>query len=93
MIATANNDNGILTVEEVARELRCSRAHVYKAIAGKIRGITTIPAICMGRRKLVQRASLEVWKKRNETAGAVDGIVQESPEVDAARCMKGNAHA
>jgi excisionase family DNA binding protein len=92
VFTTTNNGNGILTVDEVARELRCSKAHVYKAIAGKVRGITALPAICMGRRKLVQRSSFEVWKKRNE-AGAVDGIVQGSPEVDAARCMKGNAHA
>ena len=29
----------ILTVAEVAVELRCSKAHVYNAIAGKVDGV------------------------------------------------------
>lgn len=45
----------ILTVAEVAARLRCSKAHVCNAINGKVRGITPLPAISMGRRKLVRR--------------------------------------
>lgn len=59
----------ILTAEEVARELRCSVAHVYHAIAGKIRGVSPLPAIQMGRRKLVRREALERWKLENERNG------------------------
>ena len=58
--------NEILTVAEVAVELRCSKAHVYNAIAGKVRGITPLPAISMGRRRLVRRSALEQWKSANE---------------------------
>jgi hypothetical protein len=68
----------ILTVAEVAIELRCSRAHVYNAIAGKVEGVRPLPAISMGRRKLVRRSSLEVWKRENET-----GILSASSEIDA----------
>jgi excisionase family DNA binding protein len=68
----------ILTVAEVATELRCSRAHVYNAIAGKVVGVQRLPAISMGRRKLVRRSSLELWKRENETC-----ILSASSEIDA----------
>ncbi len=58
--------NQILTVKEVARELRCSKAHVFNAIAGRLRNVTRLPAIRMGRRKLVRRSSLEAWIETNE---------------------------
>lgn len=56
----------VLTIPEVARHLRCSKAHVYNAINGKVEGVTPLPAIRMGRRKLVRRSSLEAWKRANE---------------------------
>jgi excisionase family DNA binding protein len=56
----------ILCVDEVAEDLRCSKAHVYNAINGKIQGVTKLPAICMGRRKLIRRSALEAWKRANE---------------------------
>ncbi len=59
--------NEILTVAEVSVEPRCSKAHVYNAIAGKVRGVTPLPAISMGRRRLVRRAALELWKTANES--------------------------
>jgi excisionase family DNA binding protein len=82
----------ILTVKDVAVNLRCSKAHVYKAIAGTVAGVSPLPAIPMGRRFLVRRNALECWKRSNEQGGFND-IVPSSPEVDAARRMKGNAHA
>ena len=62
--------NEILTVAEVASELRCSKAHVYNTIAGRVRGVSPLPAISMGRRRLVRRAALEQWKRMNENNGA-----------------------
>jgi hypothetical protein len=59
----------ILTVVEVAAELRCSKAHVCKAILGRINNIDPLPAICLGRRKLVRRGALEKWKRMNEKNG------------------------
>ncbi len=77
--------NEILRVEEVASNLRCSKAHVYNAINGKLRGVTRLPVICLGRRKLVRRVALEAWKQANEQ----DGILA-TPEVDTRGRMKGN---
>jgi hypothetical protein len=75
----------LLTVREVAVDLRCSSAHVSNAIRGKVAGVTPLPAISMGRRKLVRRSSLEQWKRANEQSGRRDDILCESPEVDAVR--------
>jgi hypothetical protein len=49
----------ILNIAEVALLLRCSKAHVCKAINGQVPGISRLPAISMGRRKLIRRQSLE----------------------------------
>jgi excisionase family DNA binding protein len=66
------DDLAILSVTDVAKLLGCSKAHVCKAIHGQIRGVTPLPAISMGRRKLVRRRTLEVWLERNDTgAGAM----------------------
>jgi hypothetical protein len=73
-----NSFDEILTIPEVSIELRCSKAHVYNAINGKVAGVTRLPAIHMGRRKLVRRSSLEQWKRENEI-----GILRESSEIDA----------
>jgi excisionase family DNA binding protein len=68
----------ILTESEVANALRCSKAHVSKAIAGKLPHVTPLPAVSMGRRKLVRRASLQKWIEENER-----GILTASPKNDA----------
>lgn len=60
--------DAILTVPEVARDLRCSTAHVYNVINGIVRGVSPLPSISMGRRRLVRRSSLEEWKRFNERA-------------------------
>jgi excisionase family DNA binding protein len=82
----------ILTAMEVASELRCSKAHVYNAIAGKIEGVSTLPAISMGRRKLVRRSALEQWKKVNE-AGGRDATIASSSAIGAAGRVKETIHA
>ncbi len=60
--------DNVLTVSEVATDLRCSKAHVYKAINGDVLGVSPLPAITMGRRRLIRRSSLEQWKRANERA-------------------------
>jgi excisionase family DNA binding protein len=75
----------VMTIGEVAAALRCSKAHVYNAINGKVRGVGPLPAITMGRRKLVRRASLEEWKEFNESGRPRGAILLPSPEVDAVR--------
>jgi excisionase family DNA binding protein len=82
----------ILTAAEVASELRCSKAHVYNAIAGKVEGVSALPAICMGRRKLVRRSALEQWKRTNESGGD-DVNIASSTAIDAVGRMKEAVHA
>jgi len=82
----------ILTVAEVATELRCSKAHVHNAINGKVAGVSRLPAIHMGRRKLVRRSALEGWKRANERA-SFDAMIPASPEVDAVGRKEEKLHA
>ena len=46
--------NGILTVAEAARELRCSKAHVHNIIHGKVEGLPPLPVLRIGRRVLIR---------------------------------------
>jgi excisionase family DNA binding protein len=62
------DENAVLTADEVARELRCSKAHVYNAIKGKVSGISALRVIRMGRRILIRRSSLHQWLRENERA-------------------------
>ena len=84
--------DALLTVAEVAADLRCSKGHVHNAINGKVAGVLPIPAIRMGRRTLVRRSALESWKRLSEK-GSLDGMMSASPEVDAPGPMKGDFHA
>ncbi len=56
----------VLTVRQVAGELHVSTAHIYNVIKGKVQGVSRLPVIRLGRRKLVRRSSLERWKRANE---------------------------
>jgi excisionase family DNA binding protein len=67
----------LLTLTEVAGLLHCSKAHVCKVVAGRVRGCAPIPALRLGRRTLVRRESLLSWIEKNEHA---DGMIPLSPE-------------
>jgi hypothetical protein len=69
----------LLTLAEVAKLLHCSKAHICNAIAGRLPGCPPIPAVVLGRRKLVRRASLLSWIENNEQAVAL-GKIRLSPE-------------
>jgi excisionase family DNA binding protein len=60
------SQNNVLTVEEVARELRCSKAHVHNLINGKVRGAQPLPCVRVGRRCLVRQSSLTTWIEASE---------------------------
>ena len=74
----------VLTVEEVARDLRCSRAHVHNAINGRVVGLTPLRVLSLGRRRLVRRSTLEKWKLENERTASTVGMIRSSPNIDAA---------
>ena len=56
----------LLTMPEVASELRCSKGHISNLIAGKVNGVPRLPALTLGRRKLVRQSTLERWKRAAE---------------------------
>ena len=56
----------VMTVPEVAQELRCSKAHAHNLINGKVRDAKPLPSVRIGRRRLVRRSSLDEWIKASE---------------------------
>jgi hypothetical protein len=52
----------LLTMVEIAYELRCSKAHVSHLLNGKVSGVPSLPAITLGRRRLIRRSTFENWK-------------------------------
>ena len=56
----------ILTTTEIAVELRCSKAQVYRLLNGAVRDVPKLPYISLGRKKVVRRSALEDWKRVNE---------------------------
>ena len=71
----------ILTVSEVALQLRCSKAHVCNAINGKVKGVTPLPAISLGRRKLIRRGTLAAWLFQNDPSHG-DAMIVPSHQID-----------
>jgi len=71
----------VLTMTDVARILRCSKAHVCKIIKRQVRGTPPIPAIAVGRRRIVRREALILWMTEREQ----DARMTSSLEVDAGR--------
>jgi excisionase family DNA binding protein len=78
-----------LTVQEVAADLRCSAAHVYKLIKGTVADVAPLAAIRLGRRRLVRRSALECWKSQNETT-ADNAILPSKPKSNAGGRTKEN---
>lgn len=74
----------LLTLADAAELLRCSKAHVCKAINGRVRGCAPIPAVSLGRRKLIRLESLRKWLEANERV-ANDGKLTTLPGRDAGR--------
>jgi hypothetical protein len=72
------HDLGLLTMADVAELLHCSKAHVCKAVSGRVRGCPPIPAVSLGRRKLVRKETLLMWIERNEQA-ATGATIPSSP--------------
>lgn len=67
----------ILTAPEVASRLRCSKAQVYKLILGLVPGVSPLPALSLGRRRVVRRSTLEEWTRQNERS-ASDAMISSS---------------
>lgn len=81
----------VLTVRDVALELRCSVAHVHSVINGKVKYVSRLPAIRMGRRRLVMRDTLEDWKKSNELGD--DDVMIALSKINAVRRIEEDLYA
>jgi excisionase family DNA binding protein len=59
----------LLTINEVAEVLRCSKGHVLKALAGRIAGVPQLAHVSLGRRKLVPKQWFDEWlaESRSQT--------------------------
>jgi hypothetical protein len=77
---STQNRQPILTAKEIADELRCSKAQVYRLMNGEIEGLTPLPTLPLGRKRVVMRSSFEAWKRANEKNR---DIVDSDSEVNA----------
>ena len=59
----------VLTMEEVASMLRCSKAHLSNVLNGKVTSLPPLPHVSLGRRKLIRKAALENWLTLLEGSG------------------------
>lgn len=51
----------VLTLRELASELRCSKAHLSHIINGKVAGLPPLPVARIGRRVIIRREVFERW--------------------------------
>ena len=58
--------SAVLTIAEVARELRCSKAHLHNVIHGKVPDLPPLPVLRIGRRVLIRYERLREWMKELE---------------------------
>jgi hypothetical protein len=69
--------DAVLTAKEVAEELRCSKTQVYRLMNGDVEGVTVLPHLALGRKKVVLRSILEHWKHQN-----ISGMIRGDSETD-----------
>jgi hypothetical protein len=72
----------ILTAEEVAEDIRCSKSQAYRVMRGEVKGVTRLPSLSLGRKKVVLRSVLEAWKRNNSS-----GIISSDSETDTVDVM------
>ena len=72
----------ILTAKEVAKDLRCSKSQVYRLMGGDVDGLTVLPHLALGRKKVIPRSALELWKQQN-----ISGMIRGDSEKNAVDAM------
>ena len=65
-MSTFSDHFDLLTLADAAELLHCSKAHIGNAVRGRVLGCTPIPAVSLGRRKLIRRETLRQWIENNE---------------------------
>jgi hypothetical protein len=56
----------LLTVREAARELRCSRTHLFNILQGRVGRVPPLPAFRFGRKLFIRRLQLQAWVRSLE---------------------------
>jgi hypothetical protein len=69
----------ILTMEEAATWLRCSKAHLSHAINGRLAGLPRLPSLPVGRRRMIRRETLMKWTASIATIDAQSNGRNSSP--------------
>jgi predicted DNA-binding transcriptional regulator AlpA len=72
-----SNFDPVLTAKEVAADLRISKSQVYRLMNGELEGVSKLPHLPLGRKKVVPRSELERWKQQNISGS---DIIQIDPE-------------
>lgn len=83
-MSTLGDQFDLLTLADAAALLHCSKAHICKAVNGRVRGCPPIPCVSLGRRRLIRRESLRQWLEANEK-NAVDAKLTTLPVRDAGK--------
>ena len=83
-MSTFSDQFDLLTLADAAALLRCSKAHIGKAVRGRVPGCSPIPAVLLGRRTLIRREALRQWIEANERIAASDNLTP-SPRRDAGK--------
>jgi hypothetical protein len=76
------NADPVLTAKEVAEDLRCSKSQVHRLMSGDVEGVTVLPHLALGRKKVVLRSMLEQWKRQN-----ISGMIRGNSETDTVDVM------
>ena len=71
----------VLTIKEVAADLRCSKSQVCRLMNGAVNGVPSLPSLSLGRKKVVLRSVLEKSKRQNGSGMIPDD--SEANTVDA----------
>ena len=59
----------LLTLNETARELRCSRSHLHRIIGGRFPELPPFPTIRLGHRLYIRREAIGEWLLLVEARG------------------------
>jgi hypothetical protein len=77
-----SNADYVLTAKEVAEDLRCSKSQVSRLMRGDVNGLSVLPHLPLGRKKVVPRSALEAWKRQN-----ISGMIRPDSEKNTVDAM------
>jgi hypothetical protein len=80
--------HALLTIMDAARELRCSKAHLYNILRGGVEGLPPLPVFHIGRRVFIRHNQLQAWirsledrERENRYATGCFGLRDDDPEI------------